>query len=172
MTEQKSSWRSTILIGALLSAVVTVGLVCVLIWVGSLVRERQQALEQAVREQEQMEKEALDREEHEREEQEQKSKEERPYVECRRGLQRLTETVEAYKLNNNVYPETLDALLQPQPRGGLPFFSGRQNLTDPWGKPFRYDITGPSTNGKRPDIWSNTPRGKLGNWPSPPVPKP
>jgi hypothetical protein len=144
-------------------------LVGFLVWIGFEVRRQQYALEQAVRQQEADEQAQLDQQELARQEEERQAREVRPFADCRRRIQQLTEVVDAYKLNNGEYPTSLQALLQQQPRGGQPFLGGRGDLLDPWGKPMQYDPSGPNNGGKRPDIWTNGPKGKIGNWPVQPA---
>jgi hypothetical protein len=103
---------------------------------------------------------------------ERKAREEKPYLECRQRLQQLTAVVDDYNRANGEYPPTLQTLLQAQPKGGRPFFDKPGNIADPWGAPFKYDRSGPSNGGKRPDIWSDSPKGKIGNWPKQPAAAP
>jgi hypothetical protein len=161
----------TIVLATLLACGGASLLTVVLAWTGLGLMRQQDALMRAARDQEQMEQAALEQEEREREELEKKLREERPYSDCRAQLQHLTERVGAYKLNNGEYPESLQALLQPQPRGGLPFLDKPAQIVDPWGAPFKYDRSGPNNGGKRPDIWSDSPKGKVGNWPKQPAPE-
>ena len=136
-----------------------------LTWIGFGLVWQQDALRQAAREQEEIEQAALERQEHERVELERRAREEKPYLECRQRVQHLTAAVDEYQRTNGAYPATLQALLQPQPKGGRPFFDKPGNIVDPWGAPFKYDASGPNNGGKRPDIWSDSPKGKIGNWP-------
>ena len=40
-----------------------------------------------------------------------------------------------------------------------------ESLVDPWGKEFRYDVSGKRNKGKRPDIWTESPDKKvIENW--------
>lgn len=40
-----------------------------------------------------------------------------------------------------------------------------ESLVDPWGKAFRYDVSGKRNKGKRPDIWTETPDKQIiENW--------
>jgi hypothetical protein len=76
----------------------------------------------------------------------------------------LSQPCEAYKINNDRYPDTLEDLAKPQPKGGGPLV-GADDLLDPWGQPFAYDPAGLRNNGTTPDIWVNRPNGPIGNWP-------
>ena len=76
----------------------------------------------------------------------------------------LTGICQQYKLQNGDWPASLDVLALPPPRGGQPFVSA-SDLTDEWGHPYQYDPAGPKNGGEKPDIWTETPQGKvLGNW--------
>jgi general secretion pathway protein G len=75
----------------------------------------------------------------------------------------LTMAAESYKLNNDSYPPSLEALTQAQPNGGQPLLE-RDALLDPWSKPYRYDAAGTNNGGLKPDIWADGPNGPIGNW--------
>jgi hypothetical protein len=73
----------------------------------------------------------------------------------------LTLACNAYYVRVGAYPPTLGALLGP------PTLLDRDQLIDPWGRPYRYDPKGPKNNGMYPDIWTVTPDGiEIGNWPT------
>jgi Type II secretion system (T2SS), protein G len=165
MAAKKALGLVPLVLGTLVLVALCSVLTPVLAWTGLVLQEQQDALLQSAREQEALEQEALERQELERQERERKAVEEKPYLECRNRLQQLTAVVETYKLNNGEYPPTLDTLLQPQPRGGPAFYGEAGALLDPWGKPFHYDAAGLHQGGRRPDIWSDSPKGPLGNWP-------
>jgi general secretion pathway protein G len=77
----------------------------------------------------------------------------------------LTNRCNAYYLHHGDWPPSLDALAQPQPNGDQPFVSAAE-LLDPWNHPYGYDPAGPHNNEMQPDIWAQTPQGKVvGNWP-------
>jgi hypothetical protein len=77
----------------------------------------------------------------------------------------LTAACEQYYAGNRVFPDTLKALTLTQPNGGAPFF-GPAKLLDPWKNPYQYDPKGPKNGGKKPDVWTKTPKGEVvGNWP-------
>ena len=74
----------------------------------------------------------------------------------------LTKAAEAYKIAYGAYPVTLQAMVYPP--GGKPYVEA-EHLLDPWAKPYYYDASGPRNQGKRPDIWCETPDGEvIGNW--------
>lgn len=84
---------------------------------------------------------------------------------ARTAVEQLTVAVGAYKLAVEQYPAKLEDLTQP-PGKRKPFVE-KENLTDPWGRPYRYDPKGPRNEGQKPDIWSDGPDGKgevIGNW--------
>src|SRR4051812_9646930 len=68
----------------------------------------------------------------------------------------LTQAVQIYKVNNDDYPPSLDALAQQQPNGGPPLVQP-DALRDPWGQPFGYNPQGPNNGGLKPDIWATRP---------------
>jgi general secretion pathway protein G len=78
----------------------------------------------------------------------------------------LKQACDTYRLNNGHYPESLEILLHPdQANAGKPYLENREAITDPWGQPYGYDANGQHNGGDRPDIWANSPRGQIGNWP-------
>jgi Sec-independent protein translocase protein TatA len=164
----RERWGMAVLVVVVL-ALVLFGGGGLLAWIGLGLMGQQDALRQAAREEEEIEQAALERQELERAELERKAREEKPYVDCRQRIQQLTAVVDEYQRTNGTYPPTLQALLQPQPKGGRPFFDKAANIADPWGAPFKYDLSGPNNGGKRPDIWCDSPKGKIGNWPKQPA---
>jgi hypothetical protein len=90
------------------------------------------------------------------------------------GVRGLTAAAQAYEIRFGQLPERLEQLVAP-PGGGPPLIE-RDALTDPWGRPYRYDPAGPQNAGVRPDVWSlgpdpNDPKGVISNWQSRPGPK-
>ena len=76
----------------------------------------------------------------------------------------LTQICQEYRSQNGDWPQSLNVLTSPPPKGGQPFVSA-SDLTDEWGHPYQYDSAGPRNGGTKPDIWCKTPQGKvLGNW--------
>jgi len=76
----------------------------------------------------------------------------------------LSEAVEQYKINNNNYPPSIDALTQPQPNGGSAFVPP-DKIKDPWGKVYRLDPNGPHNGGLKADVFTTTPKGvTVGNF--------
>ncbi|HEY1378002.1 MAG TPA: type II secretion system protein GspG [Gemmataceae bacterium] len=84
-----------------------------------------------------------------------------------RGVESIAAAVQAHELRYGRPPERLEQLAAP-PNGGKSFL-GNQPLTDPWGRPYRYDPAGGRNGGVRPDVWSLGPdaadaNGVIGNW--------
>lgn len=77
----------------------------------------------------------------------------------------LSTAVQTYYLNEGKYPDSLAALTQPSQSGGKALLEA-DALNDPWGHPYQYDPSGGHQGGNKPDIWTQSPDGKLiGNWP-------
>ena len=81
-------------------------------------------------------------------------------------LKVLTTATAAYKLKYGDFPDKLQLLVQPP--DGAPYLNGKEELIDPWGRPYEYDAKGPKHKGLLPDIWSLGSRPKegtiIGNW--------
>ena len=76
----------------------------------------------------------------------------------------LTQACEAYRHKHGKYPDHLGVLLDPDEHG-IVYIDRREGLIDPWRRPYQYDPKGPMNEGRRPDIWTVTPDGKvIGNW--------
>ncbi len=75
----------------------------------------------------------------------------------------LAEACEVYRLNNNDYPPSLEALAQTQPNGATPVVEPSM-LEPKIGGQFHYDPAGPHNNGMKVDIWVDGPNGQIGNW--------
>jgi type II secretory pathway pseudopilin PulG len=91
-----------------------------------------------------------------------KAKEQKAYSD----VKALTQAAGIYRTNNNgKLPPSLDALATVQPSGDKPIIK-RDALFDPWENPYKYDPSGSRNGGMEPDIWCETPEGKvIGNWP-------
>jgi len=88
------------------------------------------------------------------------SKVSRAKIDC----QTLSGQVELYKLNNNQYPASIEALAQPQPSGGTALM-GLDATRDPWGKPYQIDPNGGHNGGNKADVFTTTPKGQtVGNF--------
>ena len=78
----------------------------------------------------------------------------------------IEQAVKTYMLNNGHAPESLGILLQADPNNaGKPYLESQEAIIDPWGHEYGYDPGGAHNNGLKPDIWANSPRGQIGNWP-------
>ena len=82
------------------------------------------------------------------------------------GVATLTLAMWSFKLKYGEVPNKLEELFKP-PDGGKPFVK-KDDLVDPWGRPYEYDPKGPKHKGSKADIWSVGPRHKegviIGNW--------
>jgi general secretion pathway protein G len=78
--------------------------------------------------------------------------------------QTLTTAVETYKIDHDDWPPSLDMLLQRTADGKGPYLNSADALIDPWGRPYQYNPQGPNNGGMKPDIWSESPVGQIGNW--------
>jgi Type II secretion system (T2SS), protein G len=77
----------------------------------------------------------------------------------------LSVACDAFRKNNNRWPNDLTELLVPD-ANGIVYVEDPNSLKDPWGRPYQYDVNGPKNNGEGPDIWTVMPSGKtIGNWP-------
>jgi hypothetical protein len=91
------------------------------------------------------------------------------------GVAALMAAAQAYEIRYGQLPDRLERLVAP-PGGGTPLVENSA-LTDPWGRPYRYDPAGPKNAGVRPDVWSlgpkpDEPTGMIGNWQAKPPEKP
>jgi general secretion pathway protein G len=76
----------------------------------------------------------------------------------------LSGQVETFKLNNGSYPQSIEALTQPQPTGGSALVPP-DKVRDPWGKPYQIDPNGQHNGGNKADVFTTTPKGvTVGNW--------
>jgi hypothetical protein len=89
-------------------------------------------------------------------------------VAAKEGTLKLAAAIEAYKLNNGNYPAALKDLAAKQPLGGAALLKAEE-LIDPWGRPYEFDVKGLKNNGDCADVWSRGPEPKdpkevIGNW--------
>jgi len=77
----------------------------------------------------------------------------------------LEKSLRAYFVDHDsMYPKDLTDLTLKSDNGG-PYIDA-EGLLDPWGKPYSFDPAGPRNGGKKPDVFTRSPEGKLiGNWP-------
>jgi len=85
---------------------------------------------------------------------------------CKAQVQLLTKAAETYQINNTgVFPESLTQLLEADPNNtNKPYLDNREAIIDPWGREYRYQYPGQNNGNLKPDIWSDTPNGPVGNW--------
>jgi hypothetical protein len=89
----------------------------------------------------------------------------------------FTLAAHAYEVKYGERPATLETLMTP-PNGRPAFLEPKkENLIDPWGRPYKYDAKGPHNNGLKPDIWSEGPDPNdktkvIANWPAAAAPQP
>lgn len=80
-------------------------------------------------------------------------------------IKNLETVVKAVYTRTGAYPATLAELTQPPANGGQPALEV-EAVKDPWGKAYAYDPSGGHNQGRKPDISTTTPTGKvIGNWP-------
>jgi len=72
----------------------------------------------------------------------------------------LSSKVEEYKLKNDAYPNTIEALTQPQPAGGGPLVP-LDKIRDPWGKVYQVDPNGTHNSGLKADVFTTSPKGQI-----------
>jgi general secretion pathway protein G len=84
------------------------------------------------------------------------SKISRAKIDC----QMISDKVETYKLNNNDYPGSVEALTQAQPNGGTALVPP-DKARDPWGKPYQLDPSGQRNSGLKADVFTTTPKGQV-----------
>jgi hypothetical protein len=77
----------------------------------------------------------------------------------------LEKALRAYFVDHDsMYPKDLMDLTLKDENGG-PYILA-EGLLDPWGKAYSFDPAGPRNGGKKPDVFTRSPEGKLiGNWP-------
>jgi general secretion pathway protein G len=76
----------------------------------------------------------------------------------------LSQACQSYYLDNNTWPTSLTDLLQKNPEGKGPYLDSADALKDPWDRPYQYNPAGTNNGGTKPDIWSESPYGQIGNW--------
>jgi len=76
----------------------------------------------------------------------------------------LSQQLDTFKLNNDNYPTSIEALTQPQPNGGSPLVQN-DAILDPWGKKYIVDPSGGHNRGLKADVYTTAPTGQvIGNW--------
>lgn len=80
-------------------------------------------------------------------------------------IKSLTQASIVYKTQHGgAWPDSLQALTTRDDQGHGPYIANQENLQDPWGRPYNYDASGSNNNGLQPDIWCQSPFGKIANW--------
>lgn len=75
----------------------------------------------------------------------------------------LSSALAIYEMNNGSYPSSLDGLLD-ESKPGFPFLDKSSVPTDPWEKPFVYQVPG-SHNKHKFDLSCSSPNGtEVNNW--------
>ena len=76
----------------------------------------------------------------------------------------IEKACEAYRNKYGKFPPDLESLIT----GAKPYLEGGEEaISDPWGRRYQYDPSGPHSNGAKPDIFAVEPDGEtIGNWPS------
>jgi len=74
-------------------------------------------------------------------------------------IKRIDEALQIYNKKAGKFPSSLVDLT----RGKKPLLT-RNDLWDPWEDPYLYNTSGPRNQGKKPDVWTMTPEGVIGNW--------
>jgi general secretion pathway protein G len=78
-------------------------------------------------------------------------------------VRKLSGLVDGYNVKHGRYPNSLEALTQPEGDDG-PTCS-REEIIDPWGKVYQMNPAGPHNSGVRADIFTTTPKGQvIGNF--------
>ncbi|MCS7045934.1 MAG: type II secretion system protein GspG [Gemmataceae bacterium] len=57
----------------------------------------------------------------------------------------IVQAAETYKVDHGDYPQDLSQLLVKDEEGRGPYLKSREDLLDPWGRPFQYDPNGTQT---------------------------
>jgi hypothetical protein len=78
---------------------------------------------------------------------------------AREQIKELEKAIDIYKIRNGQAPAKLKVLVNGK-------VIDASAIIDPWDKEFQYDAAGEQNNGKKADIWTETPDKKvIGNWP-------
>lgn len=83
----------------------------------------------------------------------------------RADVRSLTNAALTFKTQHaGMWPPSLDALLVRDENGYGPYIKSVEDITDPWGNIYQYDASGSNNGGMQPDIWCDSPFGKICNW--------
>ncbi|HEY1859449.1 MAG TPA: type II secretion system protein GspG [Gemmataceae bacterium] len=77
----------------------------------------------------------------------------------------LTQACKTYWLDHGgQWPPNLQVLVIGD-ENGKTYLEDVGALKDPWGNLYQYDPSGPRNSGRKPDIWTSSPKGDvIGNW--------
>jgi general secretion pathway protein G len=75
----------------------------------------------------------------------------------------LTNAAEAYYTKHGEWPPSLASLTEKESDGSRPYLEP-DALKTPWQTAYQYDPSGPNNGGNKPDIWADSPVGRIGNW--------
>lgn len=82
-------------------------------------------------------------------------------------IKSLTQAVLTFKTQHaGRWPSGLQELMVRDENGHGPYIKSQEDMTDPWGNVYNYDPNGANNNGLQPDIWCDTPFGRICNWTS------
>ena len=80
-------------------------------------------------------------------------------------IKNLEKVAQSIQIRQGSFPGSLSEMTQPSADGGQPALEA-EAIRDPWGKEYVYDAGGARNGGRKPDISTTTPTGKvIGNWP-------
>jgi len=82
-------------------------------------------------------------------------------------IKSLTDAALTYKTQHaGQWPQDLGTLMQRDNEGHGPYIRSQEDLISPWGTnfPYQFDTSGQHNNGLQPDIWVDSPIGKISNW--------
>jgi len=80
-------------------------------------------------------------------------------------IKNLEKAAQSIQIRHGNFPQTLAEMTQPGADGGQPALEP-EAIRDPWGKEYTYDPAGGHNGGRKPDISTTNPAGKvIGNWP-------
>jgi len=78
----------------------------------------------------------------------------------------LSNMITTYKAQHQGnWPTSLQDLMLKDDQGHGPYITNQENLIDPWGNPYQFDVQGGRNQGLQPDVWTTHPAfGTFGNW--------
>lgn len=81
-------------------------------------------------------------------------------------VKQLSDLLTTYKAQHQgAWPQSLQDLMLRDEEGRGPYIKSQEDLLDPWGQPYQFDVAGTRNNGLQPDVWTQNPTlGTFGNW--------